>query len=61
MELSVENSGSFDYNKQFECTYQDIEGDEGDTQYRRELLKAFNMNEFTDKGMDEMINNIVQT
>ena len=60
MELSVENSGSFHYNKQFECTYQDIEGDEGDTQYRRELLKAFNMNEFTDKGMDEMINNIMQ-
>ena len=30
------------YNYSFETTYQVVEGEEGDTKYREEFLKAFN-------------------
>ena len=37
------------YNYSFETTYQVVEGEEGDTKYREEFLKAFNMEEYDDK------------
>lgn len=41
------------YDKTFLCTYQDISGDDGDTMYRRELLRACgNLKEYNDEQIE---------
>ena len=50
------------YNYSFDTTYQTIDGDLGDTKYREEMLKAFNMTEYEDeelkRKMDKLYNTI---
>ena len=43
------------YDTSFSCTYIEIEGDNGDTQYRRELLKAFKLTEYVQDEIDKRI------
>lgn len=43
------------YDTSFSCTYIEIKGDEGDTQYRRELLKAFKLTEYVQDEVDKRI------
>ena len=36
------------YNYNYNVSYLHIDGDEGDTEYRKHLLKSFNLNEMSD-------------
>lgn len=46
------------YNYSFNTTYREIDGDNGDTKYREEILKAFCLTEFDDKSVTKVINYI---
>lgn len=46
------------YCSDFDCTYFDIEESEGDTQYRKELLTAFNLKQYDDDVFKENVDNI---
>lgn len=46
------------YCSNFDCTYFDIEESEGDTQYRKELLTAFNLKQYDDDVFKANVDNI---
>ena len=46
------------YCSDFDCTYFDIEESEGDTQYRKELLTAFNLKQYDDDVFKANVDNI---
>lgn len=49
------------YNINFTTTYQDLDGDTSDTQYRKELLQAFNLTEFNLEQINGKIETIYST
>ena len=46
------------YCSDFDCTYFDIEESEGDTQYRKDLLTAFNLKQYDDDLVKDIVNKI---
>ena len=49
------------YNINFKTTYQTLDGDISETQYRKELLQAFNLNEFNLEIINTKIEHIYST
>ena len=46
------------YNYSIKTTYMDIEDDKRDTQYRKEYLSAFNIEQYEEKIVMEIISNL---
>ena len=48
------------YNYSIKTTYMDIEDDKQDTQYRKEYLSAFNIEQYEEKIIMEIISNLYE-